>query len=80
MVGELVNHWGSVMSYYCEKLVAEAGDSSGTQRKWNAHHWKPLPSNALKTVRLTRACACAHTLFLSLKPMAIWLNVSYYKS
>jgi hypothetical protein len=26
-----------------EKLVAEAGDSSGTQR--NVRRWKPLPSN-----------------------------------
>jgi hypothetical protein len=30
--------------------VAEVGDSSGTQRKGNFHHWKPLPSNAVKTV------------------------------
>jgi hypothetical protein len=28
-----------------EKLIAEAGDSSGTQRKRNVHHWKPLPSD-----------------------------------
>jgi hypothetical protein len=28
-----------------EKLVAEAGDSSGTQRKWNVRRWKSLPSN-----------------------------------
>jgi hypothetical protein len=28
-----------------EKLVAEAVDSSGTQRKWKIHRWKPLPSN-----------------------------------
>jgi hypothetical protein len=28
-----------------EKLVAEAGDISGTQRKWNARHWKQLPNN-----------------------------------
>jgi hypothetical protein len=28
-----------------EKLVAEAEDSSGTQRKGNLRHWKPLPSN-----------------------------------
>jgi multidrug resistance efflux pump len=33
-----------------EKLVAEAGYSSGTQRKGNVHCWKPLPSNAVKTV------------------------------
>jgi hypothetical protein len=28
-----------------EKLVAEVGDSSGTQRKGNVLRWKPLPSN-----------------------------------
>jgi hypothetical protein len=28
-----------------EKLVAEAGDSSGTKRKENIRRWKPLPSN-----------------------------------
>jgi hypothetical protein len=28
-----------------EQLVAEAGDSSGTQRKGNIWYWKPLPSN-----------------------------------
>jgi hypothetical protein len=40
LVGELVsqldNCWGSaVVSSCCEKLVAEAKDSSGTQRKGN---------------------------------------------
>jgi hypothetical protein len=30
--------------------VAEAGDSSGTQRKGNARLWKLLPSSAVKTV------------------------------
>jgi hypothetical protein len=28
-----------------EKLVAEAGDCSGTQRKGNVRRWRPLPSN-----------------------------------
>jgi hypothetical protein len=28
-----------------EKLVAEATDSSETQRKGNVRRWKPLPSN-----------------------------------
>jgi hypothetical protein len=28
-----------------EKLVSEAGKSSGTQRKGNVRLWKPLPSN-----------------------------------
>jgi hypothetical protein len=43
---QLENRWGSdVVSCCCEKLVAEAGDSSGTQRKGNVRCWKPLPSN-----------------------------------
>jgi hypothetical protein len=28
-----------------EKLVAEAGDSSRTERKGNIHGWKPLLNN-----------------------------------
>jgi hypothetical protein len=37
---ELDNCWGSVIvSFCCEKLVAEAGDRSGTQRKGNVLHW-----------------------------------------
>jgi hypothetical protein len=38
------------VSCCCEKLVAEAGDSSGTQRKGNVHRWKTLPSTAVATV------------------------------
>jgi hypothetical protein len=35
-VSELENYWGSVsVGCSCEKLVAEAGESSGTQRKVN---------------------------------------------
>jgi hypothetical protein len=41
------NCWGSVIvSCCCEKLVVGTRDSSGTQRKGNIHHWKPLPSNS----------------------------------
>jgi hypothetical protein len=29
----------------CEKLVAEAGDNPGTQRKGNICHWKLMPEN-----------------------------------
>jgi hypothetical protein len=29
-----------------EKLVVEAGDSLGTQRKENIRHWMQLPSNS----------------------------------
>jgi hypothetical protein len=39
-----------------EKLVAEVGDSSGTQRKGNVRCWKLLPSNGLR--RLRRHCVC----------------------
>jgi hypothetical protein len=34
-----------VVSYCYEKLVAEAGDRSGTRKKGNVHPWKPLRSN-----------------------------------
>jgi hypothetical protein len=46
IVSVLDNLWGSVfVSSYCEKLVAVAEDSSGTQRKWYFCHWKQQPSN-----------------------------------
>jgi hypothetical protein len=35
----------SHVSCCCYKLVDDAGDSSGTQRKGNIRHWKQLPSN-----------------------------------
>lgn len=31
-------------------LLADAGNSSGIQRKGNVRHWKPLSGNAMKTV------------------------------
>jgi hypothetical protein len=39
----------------CEKLVAEAGDSLGTQRKGNIHSWMPLPSSTVNTVTENRS-------------------------
>jgi hypothetical protein len=59
LVGELVsNRCSSVVSCCCWKLVAEAGDSSGTQRKGNVCHWKPLPSSGSEDVTVdTGACA-----------------------
>jgi hypothetical protein len=46
LMSELEDCCGSVVvNCYCEKLVAEAGDSSGTQKKGNVRHWKPLPDN-----------------------------------
>jgi hypothetical protein len=47
------------VSCCCEKLVAEAGDSVGTQRKGNVRHWKPLPSNGSEDVTVdTSVCVC----------------------
>jgi hypothetical protein len=41
----------------CEKLVAEAGDRSGTQRKGNVRSWKSLSSNGSEDVTVdTSAC------------------------
>jgi hypothetical protein len=45
------NCWGSVVvSCCCDKLVAEAGDCSGTQRKENVRRWKPILSNGNEDV------------------------------
>jgi hypothetical protein len=38
------------VSWALQKLVAEAGDSSETQKKGNVRRWKMLPSSAVKTV------------------------------
>jgi hypothetical protein len=38
------------VSCCCEKLVADVGDSSGTQGKGNVRHLKPLPSNGSEDV------------------------------
>jgi hypothetical protein len=40
------------VSCCCENLVAEAGDSSRTQRKGNIRYWKPLPSNGSEDVTM----------------------------
>jgi hypothetical protein len=54
-----------------EKLVAEAGDSSGNHKKGNVRRWKPLPSNAVKTVTENTSlyvmviCKVHHELFKS---------------
>jgi hypothetical protein len=45
------------MSCYCEKLVAEAEDSSETQRKGNIRRWKSLSSNGREDVTVdTSVC------------------------
>jgi hypothetical protein len=42
-----------------EKLVAESGKGSGTQRKGNVRRWKPLPNNGLmKTEKTSYAVIC----------------------
>jgi hypothetical protein len=47
------------VSCCCEKLVAEAGDRLGTQRKGNVRRWKPLPSNGSEDVTVdTSLCMC----------------------
>jgi hypothetical protein len=51
LVSELDDSYGSVVvSCCCEKLVAEVGDSSATQRKGNVCCWKPLTSNSSEDV------------------------------
>jgi hypothetical protein len=54
------NCYGSVVvSCFCEKLVVDAGDSSGTQRKENVRCWKPVPSNGSEDVTVaTSVCVC----------------------
>jgi hypothetical protein len=43
----------------CEKLIAEAGASSGNQRKGKVCSWKLLPSNGSKDVTVdTCVCVC----------------------
>jgi hypothetical protein len=38
------------VSWELQKLVADRGDSLGTQRMGNVRRWKPLPSSIVKTV------------------------------
>jgi hypothetical protein len=38
------------VSCWCEELVAEATEGSGTQRKGSVCRWKPLPSNGSEDV------------------------------
>jgi hypothetical protein len=47
------------VSCCCQKLVAVARDSSGTQRKRNIRRWKLLPSNGSEDVTVgTGVCVC----------------------
>jgi hypothetical protein len=47
------------VSCCCKQLVAEARESSGTQRKENVRCWKPLPSNGSEDVTVyTSVCVC----------------------
>jgi hypothetical protein len=49
------------MSGCCEKLVAEAGDSSGTQRKENVRRWEPLLSSGIEDVTVDiSVCVCVY--------------------
>jgi hypothetical protein len=60
LVSELEDCWGTVVvNCCCYKLVAEAGDSSGTQSKGNVRCWKLLPSNGSEDVTGdTSVCVC----------------------
>jgi hypothetical protein len=59
-VGELEDCCRSVaVSCCCEKLAAEAGVSSGSQREADIRRWKPLPSNGSEDVTVDIiACNC----------------------
>jgi hypothetical protein len=52
----------------CEKLVAEAADISGSQRKGNVRRWKPLPSNGSEDVTVDTSVRvivkCSHALYV----------------
>jgi hypothetical protein len=53
---------GSIVVSCCwEKLVAEDGDSSGTQKKGSVRRWKPLPNNGSESVTVDTSvsvCVC----------------------
>jgi hypothetical protein len=61
-VSQLEDYRGSVVvSCCCYKLVAKAGNNSGTQRKENVRRWKALTSNGsenetVDTSVCVRAC------------------------
>jgi hypothetical protein len=46
-----------------EKLAAEAGESSGTQRKRNVRRWKPLPSKGWRRPRKLYVCSSYNDLW-----------------
>jgi hypothetical protein len=53
LVAEQLEGCGSAIVSFCsEELVAETGDSSGTQSKGNVRCWKPLPSNSTEDVTM----------------------------
>jgi hypothetical protein len=46
-----------IISLCCEKPIAEAGDTSGTQRNGNVRRWQPLPTNGSEDVTMdTSVC------------------------
>jgi hypothetical protein len=44
-VKSATGYYSIILLERSEKLIAEAGDSSGTQRKGNFRRWKPLQNN-----------------------------------
>jgi hypothetical protein len=75
-VSELEDYCGSLVVRCCyEKLVAEVGDSSRTQRKGNVRCWKLLPSNDSEDVNVdtsvgVKQCTvkCSHALYERVNP------------
>jgi hypothetical protein len=55
-----------------EKLLADAGDSLGTQRKGNVHRLKLLPSNGCKDWEDTM-CAVVAVIFKVCNPMRLYM-------
>jgi hypothetical protein len=59
-----------VVSCCCEKLVAEAEDSSGTQRTGDVRRWKLLPSNGYWRLQQTERTWCV--LYWFVKCVELW--------
>jgi hypothetical protein len=52
---------GILQNSRCEKLIDEAGENLGTQKKGNTSQWKPLLSNGSRDVSVdTTGCVMAN--------------------
>jgi hypothetical protein len=55
------------------KAVAETGNSSGTQRKWNVRRGKPLPRDGGEDVTMdTNACVCVCVCVCNSELYKVW--------